>query len=418
MMKLIKTIAGSCAIIAAACSFSAEACTSAIISGRVTADGRPMMWKNRDTSNLNNCVRHMEGEKYDFIAVTSYVKNPRAIWIGTNEAGFSIMNTLSYNLNDEDGPKGNKNGSMMCRALGICKSVEDFKNYLDTIPRPILASANYGVIDADGHAAYFETGNKGYTFYDIDDPNVAPHGYMVRSNFSVSGRFDEGGGYLRYQQVDNNIFNASGSREITPQWIFTNLSRSFENPLMGIDLRSGMFNRPNTNGWTTEQDFIARKSSSCAVVIQGVKPEENPEHTVMWTSIGYPPVTPFIPLWVAGAKDRLPRVVYTPTEKGAVSPLCDAASILRNSVYNYKRGNNVEHYFNWELLHNNAGNGYMQKTEALEANLFDGIYKTVDRIHETDKPDVKMIHRLYDEIDSEITNHFDKNFNIQIEGVQ
>lgn len=413
-MNTIKFIASSCLIVAAACNFYAEGCTSAIISGRVTADGRPMMWKNRDTSNLNNCVRYMEGEKYGFIAVTSYVKNPKSIWIGTNETGFSIMNTLSYNLNEEDGPKGNKNGSMMCRALGICKTVEDFKNYLDTIPRPILASANYGVIDAEGHAGYFETGNNGYTFYDIDDRNVAPHGYMVRSNFSVSGRFDEGGGYLRYQQADKNIFNASGAREITPQWVFTNLSRSFENPLMGIDLRSGMLNRPNANGWTTEQDFIARKSSSCAVVIHGVKPGENPAHTVMWTSIGYPPVSPFVPLWVAGAKSKLPRVVYTETEKGAISPLCDAASKLRNKVYNYRRGNNVDNYFNWELLHNNAGTGYMQKTEALESELFNGTYRAVDRIRSSENPDIKAIHKLYDETDDEISRHFDRNFNMQL----
>lgn len=35
----------------------ANACTSAIISGKVTPDGRPIMWKNRDTDNLKNCVR-------------------------------------------------------------------------------------------------------------------------------------------------------------------------------------------------------------------------------------------------------------------------------------------------------------------------------------------------------------------------
>lgn len=35
----------------------AKACTSAIISGKVTPDGRPIMWKNRDAENLKNCVR-------------------------------------------------------------------------------------------------------------------------------------------------------------------------------------------------------------------------------------------------------------------------------------------------------------------------------------------------------------------------
>ena len=29
-------------------------CTSAVVSGRVTPDGRPLLWKHRDASDLNN----------------------------------------------------------------------------------------------------------------------------------------------------------------------------------------------------------------------------------------------------------------------------------------------------------------------------------------------------------------------------
>ncbi|MDE6809322.1 MAG: C45 family peptidase [Muribaculaceae bacterium] len=412
MIGTLKLIAYSGLLTVAICFSKAEACTSAIISGRLTADGRPLMWKNRDTSNLDNCVRFMKGEKFDYIAVTGYAKNPKSIWIGTNEAGFSIMNTLSYNLNEENGPKGNRNGSIMARALEICRTVDDFRNYLDTIPRPILASANYGVMDAYGHAGYFETGNKGYMFYDVDDPRVAPHGYIVRSNFSVGGRFEDGGGHIRYQQAENSIYKGTGTHEMTPQWIFCNLSRSFKNPLMEIDLRSGILNKPNGSGWTTEQDFIARKSTSCAVVIQGVKPGENPDATVMWTSIGYPPVTPFVPLWVAGAENKLPKVVFSETEKGAKSSLCDAGNQLRNSIYNYKRGNLVDNYFNWERLFNNSGNGYMQLTEAYENGLFKGIYRQVEQIQAS--PDVKAIYRLYDEIDSSVIEHYRDAFDIEL----
>jgi len=354
----------------------------------------------------------MKGEIYGFIAVTSYVKNPKAVWGGTNEVGFSIINTLSYNLNEKNGPKGNKNGSIICRALGICRTVDDFKQFLDTIPRPIIASANFGVIDAEGHAGYFETGYNGYTFYDADDPDVAPHGYIVRSNFSVSGRVDEGGGYLRYQQAEISLFKAAGTRQVTPQWIFSDLSRSFENPLLGLNLRGGMFNKPDANGWAAEQDFIARKSSSCAIVIQGVRPGENPAHTIMWTSIGYPPVTPFIPLWVSGAKTKLPRIIFTKTEKGAISPLCDMASKLRNRIYCFKRGDYVENYFYWELLYNKSRNGYMQQIETLEKNLFNGIYKQIPSFYDSQSPNVKTIHKLYDEIDSEITNYMETNLNL------
>lgn len=32
------------------------ACTSAVVSGKVTPDGRPLLWKNRDTDYLRNQV--------------------------------------------------------------------------------------------------------------------------------------------------------------------------------------------------------------------------------------------------------------------------------------------------------------------------------------------------------------------------
>ena len=37
----------------------ADACTSAIVSGKLTANGRPLMWKNRDTNDLNNRVERI-----------------------------------------------------------------------------------------------------------------------------------------------------------------------------------------------------------------------------------------------------------------------------------------------------------------------------------------------------------------------
>ena len=81
---------------------------------------------------------------------------------------------------------------------------------------------------------------------------------------------------------------ASATGQITPQWIFSELSRSFANPLLGIDLKNGDFNRPKTTGWFVDQDFIARSSTASSVVVQGVKAGEHPELTTMWTVLGYP----------------------------------------------------------------------------------------------------------------------------------
>lgn len=392
-----------------------RACTSAIISGKVTPDGRPIMWKNRDTSDLLNCVRYMKGEKYNFIAVTSYAGNPRSIWIGTNEAGFSIMNTVSYNLIEKkEGEKtGSRNGTVMRRALEICASVDDFRNYLDTLQRPLYVETNFGVIDAQGNGAYFETDHTKYTEYNVNDPSAAPHGYMVRANFSVSGKLNEGAGYVRYQQAEQEIFTASVTKEITPEWLFSNLSRSFANPLMGIDLKSGLFNKPQTNGWFVEQDFIARKKSSCAVAIQGVKPGEDASFTTMWTVIGYPPVTPAVPVWVKGAAKKLSRMLSVAGKKYH-SPLCDAASLLRNRVYSFTRGNNAETYFNWELLFNRKENGYMQLNEKIEQELFKTLYSEIETWRDAQSLSTEEIYKLYDESDKFIAEKFEEVFGLRM----
>ncbi len=392
-------------------SMGALACTSAIISGKLTKDGRPLMWKNRDTGNLRNSLQYYRGEIYNFVAVvnSSDVENPRSIWMGTNEKGFSIMNTLSYNLRQSDDKNsGRNNGAFMKRALEICATVEDFKCLLDTLPRPLYVCTNYGVIDAAGGAAYFETSNEGYELFDVNDPLTAPEGYLVRTNYSLTGEENVGAGYVRYQQATIKIAELASQGNITPQSLFNELSRSFENPLMGIDLTDGQHNRPHTTGWFCEQDFIARRKSSCAVVVQGIKPDENPELTTFWVLLGYPPVTPAIPIWVKDAAEALPDLLtYDETYKDA--PLCFQANLLREEIYSYKQGDNADTYFNWELLFNQAGTGYMQRVRQFEAPLFEYYTTLTESFYENGKVDGQAVRDLYGKADNAITTFYEND---------
>ena len=81
----------------------AAACTSAIISGSLTADGRPILWKHRDTSDLNNKVERIDAAgKIPYVALfNSSDKECKEAWMGMNDAGFAIMNTASYNLKND-----------------------------------------------------------------------------------------------------------------------------------------------------------------------------------------------------------------------------------------------------------------------------------------------------------------------------
>lgn len=57
-MQMKKTILS--VMLACVAVVDAAACTSAIISGSLTADGRPILWKHRDTSDLNNKVERID----------------------------------------------------------------------------------------------------------------------------------------------------------------------------------------------------------------------------------------------------------------------------------------------------------------------------------------------------------------------
>ena len=169
-------------------------CTSAVVSGRVTPDGRPLLWKHRDASDLNNRIVHFEAEggKLEFVGLVNGVDTmANEVWAGYNTSGFAIMNTASYNLKNDTSSLSDREGVVMKQVLGECRTVEDFARLLDSLPRPIGVEANFGVVDALGGAAYFEVNSYEVFRYDVKD---SPDGYLLRTNYSVSGRPNEGYG--------------------------------------------------------------------------------------------------------------------------------------------------------------------------------------------------------------------------------
>lgn len=390
------------------------ACTSAVISGKITSDGRPLLWKNRDTDFPQNSVKYFSGGRYPFIAIVNSIEdNPTDVWIGTNSTGFSLMNTQSYNLVDvKDGEeRGEANGRLMRRALEVCATVQDFCHFLDTIAKPSLIEANFGVIDAKGGAAMFEVDYYKYVMYDANNPKDAPCGYIARTNFSFSGKVNEGAGYVRFMQEDKLLLPASATGQITPQWIFNELSRSFANPMMGIDLKTGDFNRPKTNGWFVDQDFIARSSTASSVVVQGVKAGENPELTTMWTILGYPPTGVAMPVWLKGADKALPKLMARDDVK-KVSLLGNWSVILAGNVFSYTQGMGSNRYMNWEKLYNAEKNGYMQLLAPVEEEVFKRTQPLLKEWYKKGNIDMKAMKTLYSELDSFIEAQYTDLFEL------
>lgn len=283
-------------------------CTSVIISGRVTENGRPVMLKHRDTGELNNRIERFKGEKYDFIALVDYAWRTQPMaplppgggeaWTGTNSAGFSIMNTATYDLKNDDVPDSamDREGIVMYRALEICRNLEDFENLLDTLTRPMGVEANFGVIDAEGGAAYYEVCNDRWGKFDV---NAIPAGYRVVTNFTETGRVEDRKGVDRYQ-VASALFAGLSAEEVAKvdhKFIFNRISRS---------------GKP-----------ILRDITSASIVIEGVKAGADPLQTVMWTLLGWPETAVYVPLMVMDS-DFLPFYVKGEEAEGH-SLMCDNA---------------------------------------------------------------------------------------------
>ena len=379
---------------------SVWACSSAVISGKVTPDGRPLLWKNRETGHLLNHMAYVKGEKYDFVANVNSDNFPakKEAWIGSNTAGFALMNTQSYNLEKgdiADDDRGPKNGEVIYRALEMCATVADFCHFLDTISKPSGIEANFGVIDAQGGAAMFEVDGQSYQMFDANDPNVAPHGYVARTNFSNGGELNVGYGYVRYLEVERVLSKACAMGGITPQLIFTDIARSFRNNILDIDLRSGNYNYPKTSGWFIDQDFIPRKDTSCSIVVQGVKKGENPELSILWTVLGYTPTSLAVPVWV---KNNLPAMVSYDAAL-QTSPLSAAAWKLANEkVFHYRQGGGTNHYLHWENLYNLQGTGIMQRLMPIEEEVYRQTLPSQQKWYKQGKVDSKELDALYERI--------------------
>ncbi len=323
-----------CCLLLSASSVSL-ACTTGVISGKATVDGRPLLWKNRDAPNKNNQVVHLTDGQYAVTAVVNAGQR-NSIWMGVNEVGFCIENSLSRDLT-EKGFKGPGNGSFMLRALQTCATVAEFERLLTETNGHRATNANFGVIDASGGAVLFETSPSSFQKFDANDPEVAPKGYVIRSNFAYTGTPDvdpsdpaqvsqiyAGERYLRGCQL---IETALANRGVSARYLMQRTTRDLADA-NGMPV-TGSIN--GTDGPLPERldtaSTISRRTSVSAAVFHGVKPGEDPRLTTMWVMMGEPAFTIAVPCWTATGD------VAAPLLGEKTSPLCDAARALRDAFY-------------------------------------------------------------------------------------
>ena len=349
------------------------ACTTAVLSGRCTPDGRPLLWKNRDTGHLQNRLVFFKDGKYEYIGlVNTHDKKGEKVWAGMNETGFAIMNSNSYNLNPEDSEVKvkDRDGFVMKAALQTCKTVHDFEKLLKGQKKPMGLETNFGVIDAKGNAAYFEVSNFTYIKIDANDPKQAPEGFLIRSNHSLTGREDDGTGYIRCQMARKIFLEALKKNDLTPRFLAQDASRC---------LRHGLTNRnlydeakklsKRSNRFFFFRDYIPRQSSSSVSILQGVKPGEDPKLGTVWTVLGFPLTAAIVPTWVAVGPD-LPKILQGNPEQPA--PMCDLAMNLKAICFPITRGSGP-YYLELAKLINRDETGILQRLEPVENSLLEKV---------------------------------------------
>ncbi len=331
-------------------------CTVGVISGTVTADGRPMIWKNRDVFDHDQRFIYYAPYARDGIVTLGftgdcYRSDTTRIYMGANSAGFAIMNSDSYNLNDT-AYVGLDDGTLMRLALETCVTLADFERFLDSTNVTGRVNCwNYGCLDATGASAMYECANHSYVKFDPLDREEMATGFLVRANYSMSG-IGNLSGFDRYKRGTDLLSRRLEHAPIDAGYVLREVVRDMANvfavpyplPYHGTQL-NGPPGYIYNFGCT-----IFNRSTSSAVVIRGVGPGEDPALTTIFAILGQPALSLAFPLWVKA--EAVPLFLSHPAGAPVYTYCRD------RSINLYDNSQNVFHLNSRYLLNDDSGGVY------------------------------------------------------------
>ncbi|MCD4691880.1 MAG: T9SS type A sorting domain-containing protein [Calditrichales bacterium] len=306
--------------------FAQEECTIGVAGGRATQDGRPLIWKTRDNSaERDNELVYNTSYSIPFLEIVNAGKT--YAWMGLNNAGFAILNSLASDLPISD--SGLSNGALMRNALGNCASIAEFESFLNENDHG-KTRGNFAVLDSSGAAAIFEISGYEYWEFDANDSLQAERGYILRTNFAVNGNGTDGSGYERFNRTSDLMDNFYMGDTLNYKSILRCQMRDFS------DYNSDPVPVPFPDKWYSYRPYgyiytnvsINRSSSVSAAVIQSILPGESELLSTMWTMLGSPAAAITVPYWPVGP---------TPTTANGSStaPLCDISLDIRSELFDY-----------------------------------------------------------------------------------
>lgn len=291
-----------------------NACSAVIISGKYTADGKPLMLKVRDQSEAlqNNNVQFFEGPVYSYVGTVSDATAPHrpegGVSAGLNSAGLCCI-TLTSHCFDSDKTARKKKVSINDFALGNCKSIEEFESKCAELI-PMGTKCNMGIIDAYGAAAFFEFNGQAWTKYDVNDPSVCPDGWMCLTNHSFTGELSLGSGFDRIESAKSIMRdfkkNKDGKYEMTAQDLWNAFGRIFRNETVGVRDLDDISNFSHFCG----TGFMIHSGTCAMLTFEGVPAGTDPKYTILWNQLGNPVCAPVIPL-LPSKVNLIPGYIWT-----------------------------------------------------------------------------------------------------------
>ena len=379
-------------------------CTVAVVSGKATKDGRPLMWKNRDTSSLDNKIVFFSGKKYSFIGLVDVMdKMATNVWAGINTEGFAIMNAASGDLSESD--RGMRDhGTLMKMALGECATAWDFENLLERTSGKRKVGTSFGVIDALGNACIYETSNSSYKKFDANDPQAAPKGYIIRTNYAFTAPVKGGGGgYIRFERASRLFETAFKEGHLDHKFILQKAARDLANEkLHSYPLSNLKSTESSPPIYINTTDTINRNSTASVAVFHGVSEREKAHLATMWILLGQPVCTVAVPLW-ANAADVPPELTGPRT-----AALNDFSRALASHLYPDLRGH-MNQYLSISRLLQYGRDGVLSRLLKIENEVFARTEKKLKE-WEKEKPAQKDIIDFEKEISAWVLESLKKSF--------
>lgn len=282
-----------------------DECTAGIADGDVTIDGRPLLWKLRNESDVTNDIHYFISgvEHYPGLGPATYS------YLGMGPANDSPEGPVRQGLNSQGLAVGwnvlNSSGWQLLhhQALGYYNTVSQVRTYVNKMTN--LSTYNY-FIDIGGEAALWEsqTGLDQHWEYntrapardsqwiDVDNADgdnnyttgidVTLSGWVVRANapghFNTNGTDDLG-----------NTDRYKVGRDVIGSLIYNN---GLGTALSAKPLATSFF----------RHNALAIDTTVSNMIVQGVLPTEDPRLSTMWVLLGHSETGIFVPVWLHGVE--------------------------------------------------------------------------------------------------------------------